>query len=265
MRQQAFCVGNALTPYFTWTGGTATRKDALRDGRLDAYAFLPVGVAAGDVWEGEIQADMGATRTLNFIALLGHDVYAKGGTLGVRASPNTFAWTTLKAPTTPMGRDTLLAFPDASFRYFNLSVTLPLSTTMVATEVVLGMAKANTRGIVWGQSQTESFTVASFVSDAGAAEVRFRAGPVSSLELSYEDLSLAEGDEVTDMWAATRGGQKPLLWAPNWLPTSGAATPEAQECLWGRLQESMEWRYDDVGRATPSGLSLVGLSRGAGQ
>lgn len=267
MRTHAWAVGNRLSPSSAWLGGGASANlEALRDGRLDATARLDVGEdIGGGWWRGELRLSFAQPTTLNFVALLSHDVPAFAGRLVVRAD-NGGAVTTLKAATTPAAKDTLLAFPDATYLHFRLAVEAqnPLASFR-AGEAVFGFATATPRTTPWGQPASESFLSTRVVSDAGLVVAHHRAGPTRRLVLSFEDVALDEGDALTGLWLETLGGHHPLLWMPTWQPTAQAATEAEAECLLGRLQESLSWRYDDVGRAALVGLELEELPKGAGR
>lgn len=269
-----FATANALTGLaataFTWSSAYTTGRDRLNDGVMDVPAAgSSIAQASGQT----LVINLGSAQALVGIALLNHNLASGACTVRVRAATDAAITTgvvTAKAATTivtgaPNQKDTVLQFPSVTKQYWELTF-VHSGTKIVTIGEVLALATITTltRRKVYGNGETERYVNNRNESATGRVFSTFLGGPIRTKRLPFTLLSTSEKAEVMAMFRATLGGVTNLLWLELIESTATAATDAAQECLWGKLRESLEWSEGDFNLFDPGALELVGLGREVG-
>lgn len=274
---QGYAVTNALTGLaasaFTWSSGYTTSRTRLNDGILDE----PAASAASAQASGQtLKIDLGSAQTLLGFALLNHNLASGSCTVQVEAATlsNYSDAVTVKAATTivttaPNHKDTILQFPPAqpsiAWRYWRLTF-VHMGTKIVTIGELLAFTGITTltRHTIYGDGESERAILNRVVSGTGHQRATYLGGPVRTKRLIYKDLSTSELAELRAMWAATTYGTANLLWIEFIESTAAAATAAAQECLWGKIEDTFEWTQDDYHLYAPNPYNIVGQGREVG-
>ena len=275
---QGYAVTNALAGLdataFTWSSAYATNKARLNDGVLDELAASASSAQASGQ---TLVINFGAPTILTGFALLNHNLASGACTVTVETDDNAGFATPLlmKAATTivttaPNQKDTILQFPAAgpgdSGAYWRLTFA-HTGTKIVTIGEVVALTDISTlsRSTVYGAGENERYILNRNESATGHQRSTFVGGPIRTKSLPFKDLAgAAQKNELMTMWRATQGGNLNLLWIELIESTATAATDAAQECLWGRLQESLGWTQGDYAIYDVDGLTLVGQGREVG-
>jgi hypothetical protein len=258
----------------TFPGGVSADRAFLLDGRLNRRISGTPGTSFN------IDFDFGAATALVGFGVLNHNFCSLGTAavtisgaddaafsvgLVVAKAASTFA--PGRSPLDPRAKDHVFRFPGLSKRYWRLACSFGVSTTPIVGEL-FPMATASTfqlaRTTIYGAGEAEEFMTSGLVLDSGDDRRRFIAGPIRSLKLPFQDLTLAQKDQLLSMWAATRGGSTPLLWVAQDNPTSVAATSAEQDCLFGLLGQEQGWSQPDFALYDTQALALKSLGREVG-
>ena len=254
---------------FTWSSAYATNRARLGDGLNDVLAASASSAQAS----GQTLAiNLGSAQAVVGIALLNHNlasgactVLVEAGTDGVTFGTVAKAATTI-VTTSPNHKDTVLQFPSATKQYWRLTFVHTGTKILTFGEVqVLGTITTLSRTTVYGAGESERYVLNRNEARSGAMRSTFVAGPIRTKQLPFKDLvGTAQRNELMGMWRATQGGNANLLWIDFVESTATAATAAAQECLWGKLSESLGWTQPDYALYDVDGLTLVGLGREVG-
>lgn len=272
----AYTLGNKFSGLaataFTWSTGATTDRLFLADGRIDKTCTS--GLAASPI---TLAVDMNGSvggNTLVGLALLSHGLYDLSDpvTVTIHTDDNSgFTTPTLaKAASTipvtePAHRDAVLLFPSTGERYVRLTFAGTGTIEVVLGELhgiyaTLPLARRKS----WGHGESEEYVTNNVRLSTGVDRRSFLAGPIRSKSLPFSDLTLTERNELLDMWRLTRGGTSDLLWIDEANSTASAATAAEQDCILGKLQQSMNWTEPDFGLYSPASLELRSLARKAG-
>lgn len=273
----AYTVGNGLSGLaasaFTWSTAATTDRDALNDGRMSKTCSS--GSSASTI---DLTIDCGSATSIYGFALLSHTIGTSYPTRSVACAisgaddaAQTVNAVTAKAASTinvtaPNHQDCVLTFPVQTKRYWRLRFTHTGTVAIVVGEVfALGFASALTRKKVYGWSESERYYANIAESRTGETHATFLAGPRRTRRLPFADLSSSEKAEVMAMFRMTKGGVTPLLWIEDYNSTASAATASEQECIWGRVQQSLGWTEGDYSLYGPEALELTSLGRVVGE
>lgn len=259
---------------FTWSTGSTVERSALNDGRMSK-----ISTSAGNSGTIDLTIDFGSATALVGFALLSHTMgttYAAYAftceVSGADDAAQTVNAVTAKAASTinvtaPNHRDAVLTFPSVTRRYWRLRFAHSAGTVAVELGEVLalGTITSLTRKKVYGWSETERYYANIAESRTGETHATFLAGPRRTRRLPFVDLSASEKAEVMAMFRATKGGVTPLLWIEDYNSTASAATASEQECVWGRVQQSLGWTEGDYSLYGPEALELTSLGRQVGE
>lgn len=271
---QGYATANALTGLaataFTWSSAYTTGRDRLNDGVMDS----PAASASSAQASGQtLIIDLGSAQALVGIALLNHNLASGACTVLIEAdTANTFATAvTAKAATTiattaPNEKDAVLQFPSVTKRYWRLTF-VHTGTKIVTIGELQALTTITTlsRSTIYAAGESERYMLNRNESMTGAMRSTFLAGPIRTKTLPFKDSQgTSQRNELQSMWRATRGGNTNLLWLEFIESSASAATAAAQECLWGKLQESLGYVGTDFNLYDVDAFTLVGLSREVG-
>lgn len=258
---------------YTWSTAATTDRDALNDGRMSKVCTS--GSTASTI---DLTIDFGTATGLMGFALLSHTIGTSYLTRGVTCevsgaddAAQTVNAVTAKAATTinvtePNHRDAVLTFPLVTKRYWRLRFAHTGTVAIVLGEVLaLDGITSLTRRKVYGWGESEKYYANIAESRTGETHATFLAGPRRTRKLPFVDLSASEKAEVMAMFRATKGGVTPLLWIEDYNSTASAATASEQECIWGRVQQSLGWTEGDFSLYGPEALELTSLGRVVGE
>lgn len=274
----AYATTNRLTGLaaasFTVSTGAGPANDTrlyLNDGQMAAQYTLNSGTTTE-----AIDIDLGAAQSVSAIAILNHNLAALGSpTVTVTAADNagfsvgvvTPKATTTLNTTSPKHKDHVLQFGAVSKRYWRITFTHSLSTSLKIGEL---FAAASTTQLTRGQidGSGEGFKAIGVANEMQYGSVRslFFAGPVRRRRLRFQDWTEAQKNELLTMWSAVNGPFSPLLWIESYEAVSTAAATAQQECIFGRLRDDdFEWTFTDfLYRQVPElVITSEGRERGA--
>jgi hypothetical protein len=269
---QGYAVTNALSALaagsFTWSSAYTVGRSRLNDGLMDEVAAGSSGAQASGQ---TLSIDLGAATALVGFALLNHNLATGSCTVTITAGTDGITYgTTAKTASTIVttganAKDTVLQFPSASFRYWRLTFAHS-GTKVVRLGELLAFTSITTlsRGSIYGDGDNERAFINKNVGAVGQQRTTYLGGPVRTKRLMYKDLSTSELAELRAMWAATTYGVSNILFLPYIESTATAATAAAQECLWGKLEEELDFTRPDFGLFDPSNLVIVGQGREVG-
>lgn len=274
---QGYAVTNALTGLaasaFTWSSGYTTSRTRLNDGILDE----PAASAASAQASGQtLKIDLGSAQSLLGFALLNHNlasgactVLVEAATLSDYSDAATIKAASTIVTTAPNHKDSFLQFPltqpSVTWRYWRLTFA-HTGTKIVTIGELLAPTTVTTlsRHTIYGDGESERALMNRVSSGTGHQRATYLGGPLRTKRLVYKDLSTSEKAELRAMWAATTYGVNNLLWAEYIESTNTAATAAAQECLWGKIEDTFEWTCDDYGLFTTNPFNIVGQGREVG-
>lgn len=271
---QGYAVTNALAGLaasaFTWSSAYAVSRGRLNDGILDELASSATSAQASGQ---TLVINMGAPVALVGLALLNHNLASGACTVRVRAATDAAITTgvvTAKAATTivttaPNQKDTALQFPTQTKQYWELTF-VHTGTKIVTIGEVLAFTAITTltRHSVYGDGESERAVLNMNTSRTGHQRATFVGGPIRTKTLPFTDLSTSDKAELRALWAATTYGVNNLLWLELIESTAIAATDAAQECLWGKVEESFAWTQDDFHLFNYGGITITGQGREVG-
>jgi len=272
---QGYAVASAMsgidpTTAFTWSSAYTTNRARLNDGIMDELAASAGSAQASG--QTLVIKFGGATALVGF-ALLNHNLASGSCTVRVRAANDagiTSGVVTAKDATTivtaaPNEKDTILQFPSVTKQYWELTF-VHTGTKIVTLGEVLAFTSITTlsRHSVYGDGEDERYILNRSTSKTGHQRSTYVGGPVRTKRLPFKDLNTAEKLELRTLWAATRGGNANLLWIEYIESVSTAASAAAQECLWGKIEESFSFTQDDFSLFNVGGLVVVGQGREVG-
>lgn len=270
-----YAIANALTGLaasaFTWSSGYTTNRNRLNDGYQDEPA---AGSSSAQASGQTLAFDLGSATALVGIAILGHNLATGGVTVLVEGADNAGFSTNLvtaKAATTintsaPYEKDAVLQFPSVTKRYWRLTFAHSGTKTLSICEVMaLTSITTLSRQTIYGAGERERYVTNRTESKTGQVRSTFLSGPIRSKTLPFKDLrATTERNELMTMWRATRGGNANLLYLDNISSSASAGTSASQQCLWGKLQQSLGWVQNDYEVYDVDGLEFVGLGREVG-
>lgn len=269
---QGYAITNALTSLaataFTWSSAYTTNRARINDGILDELASSASSAQASGQ---TLSLNLGSATALVGLALLNHNLASGACTVTITAGTDGVTYgTTVKAASTitttgPNSKDTILQFPSASFQYWRFTFA-HTGTKIVTLGEVLALTAIATlsRTTIYGDGENEQAILNKNISATGHQRATFVGGPVRTKRLIYKDLSTSEKAELRAMWAATSYGAANLLWLEFIESTADAATEAAQECLWGKIEDTFEWTQDDYRLFNSNPFNLVGQGREVG-
>ena len=166
----------------------------------------------------------------------------------------------------PYQKDTVLQFPAVSKRYWRLTFTHTGSFVIRIGEVLaISAFTALSRQTVYGSGDTEKYIQTRSETQTGIVRATYFAGPIRMKQLQFRDLKgVSQRDELINLWRATFGGVKLLLYVDFLESTTTAATALAQQLIWGRLQTNLSWTEDDYQVFNVDSLALVAQGREVG-
>lgn len=269
-----YAITNALSGLaasaFTWSSGYTTNRARLNDGVQDE---LVSGSSSAQASGQTLDFDFGSATSLVGIAILNHNLGTGACTVEVKADSAAGYGTavTAKAATTintsdPYAKDTILQFPAVSKRYWRLTFAHSGTKTLTVGEV-LAFTSITTlsRQTIYGAGESERYVQNRVESATGNVRSTFLSGPIRSKALPFKDLrGTSERNELMAMWRATRGGVSNMLYIDSIDSSASAGTSASQQCLWGRLQDSLGWTEGDYQLFDIDGLTLVGAGREVG-
>lgn len=253
---------------FTWAAGTTTNRSFLNDGEMAKQFELAS--TTGHV----VVIDLGAAFAMRGFALLNHNAAADGGaSLQIKGADDSGITSNVVTPysltaldtTEPAHKDHVALFSGAvTKRYWQLTIAAVGSFAFRLGEIY-GMQSGTvvdlSRKKLYGHGETEEFFINKAESDVGWSRSTYLAGPRRTKRLPFADLTLSERREMMTMWRRARGGANPLLWIEDATSPGTAAT---QECLYGRMQPTVEWSESDFGLYAPAEFELTSLAREVG-
>lgn len=270
-----YAIANALSGLaataFTWSSAFTTKRGRLNDGVMDELA---AGSSSAQASGQTLVVDLGSATALVGFALLNHNLASGACTVRVRGADNaaiTVNVVTAKAASTintsaPYQKDTVLQFPSVTKRYWEFTF-VHTGTKIVTIGEVLAFTSITTltRQTIYGAGESERYIQNRVETMTGNMRSTFLAGPIRTKQLPFADLrGTSERDELMAMWRATQGGVANLLYIDLIESTATAATSAAQQCLWGKLQETLAWTEGDYLVFGVDGLVLVGQGREVG-
>lgn len=270
----AYAVTNVLeglsATNFTWSSGTTTNRGYVFDRRLDSIFY------SSDSTEASVKVviDFGGTVTLNGFAFLNHNMATWGSpTVLIEAATDAAITTgvvTAKsassiATTAPNHKDCVLAFAAVTKRYWRITFD-GAGSVMLSLGEMLAFSSSPTlsRKKIYGHGEQEEFVLNKVKTMTGQELTTFLAGPIRTKKLPFADLSTSEKAEVMAMWRASYGGSVPMLWIESLATTSAAATEAEQECVYGKLTETLGWTESDFSLYGVTGLEIRSLGREVG-
>lgn len=254
---------------FTWGSAYTTGRARLNDGEQDELAS---GSSSATASPQTLVVDLGSATALVGVALLNHNLAGCGVLVeGADDAAFTVNAVTVKSLTTltssaPYEKDAVLQFPSVTKRYWRLTVTHGGTKTVTLGELLfLASITTLSRNYAYGFGESERYILNRNESRTGHTRSTFLGGPIRSKRFAFKDLQgTSQRDELLTMWRATRGGNARLLWLDTIESTSTAASAEAQQCLWGRLSESLGWTGPDFNLFDVDGFEFVGEGREVG-
>ena len=270
-----YAVSNVLTGLaataFTWSSGYTTGRNRLNDGEHDELAS---GSSSAQASGQYLQVDLGSAQALVGVAVLNHNLGTGACTVKVEGADDaamSINLVTAKAASTintsaPNQKDTVLQFPSVTKRYWRLTFTHSGTKTLTIGELFfLSSITALTRNIIYGYGESERYINNGTLSKTGRTRSTYLGGPIRTKRFAFKDLrGASERDELLNMWRATQGGNKRLLWLDSIESTATAATSDGMACLWGRLAESLGWTGPDFNLFDVDGFELIGEGREVG-
>lgn len=270
-----YAITNALSGLaataFTWSSGYTTNRARLNDGLQDELA---PGSSSAQASGQTLVIDMGAATPLSAWALLNHNLATGACEVSIVAADDpTFVvnfWLalgdTVINATAPYDKDAVLQFEAISRRYWKLTFIHTGTKTITIGELMaIGSPATLSRQTVYGAGESERYVQNRVESTTGNLRSTFLSGPIRTKSLPFKDLrGTAERDELMTMWRLTRGGVSNLLYIDNVATAYPSGDAASQQCLWGKLQESLGWTEDDYLVFGVDGLVLVGQGREVG-
>lgn len=270
-----YAITSALTGIaaanFVWSSTYTTNRSRMNDGKQDELAS---GSASAQASGQTLVIDFGVATALVGFALLNHNLGTGACAVRVRGADNSAITTsvvTAKAASNintadPYSKDAVLQFPSVTKRYWEIAFTHSGTKTISLGEVLAFSAITTlTRQTIYGAGESERYVLNREESRTGNMRSTFLSGPIRTKSLPFKDLrGTAERDELMSMWRSTRGGNANLLYLDLIESTATAATAEAQQCLLGKLQQSLGWVQGDYLLFDVDGLTLVGQGREVG-
>lgn len=256
---------------FTWSSGYTTNRARLNDGLQDELA---AGSSSAQASGQTLVIDMGSAVSLSAFALLNHNLATGACTVSITAAADSAfsvsLWLAMGDTTintsAPYEKDAVLQFEAISRRYWKLTFNHTGTKTVTLGEL-MAIASITTlsRQTVYGAGESERYVQNRVESRTGHQRATFLSGPIRTKQLPFKDLrGTSERDELMAMWRATRGGVSNLLYIDNVATVFPSGDTPSQQCLWGKLQESLGWTEDDYLVFGVDGLVLVGLGREVG-
>lgn len=256
---------------FTWSSAYTTGRSRLNDDLMDEVAS---GSSSAQASGQTLVVDLGSAQAVAGIALLNHNLGTGACTVKVEGADDaaiTVNAVTAKAASTintsaPYEKDTALQFPSVTKRYWRLTFTHSGTKTITLGELLF-FASITTlsRNYTYGFGESERVITNRVESVTGSIRSTYVAGPIRSKRFAFKDLEgTTQRDELMTMWRATRGGTRNLLWLDTIESTATAATAAAQQCIWGRLTESMGWTGPDYNLFDVDGFELLSQGREVG-
>lgn len=270
-----YAVTNALTGLagsaFTWSSSYALTREKLNDTLQDELAM---GSASVTTSPQTLAFDLGTATALTAVALLNHNLAISSGTVKVEGADNSGFSTNLvtaKAATTvataePNNKDSVFQFPSVSRRYWRLTFTHS-GNKIISIGELMAITSVTTlsRNKAYGWGETERYAQNRVESRTGHVRATYLSGPVRTKKFKFVDLvGTSERQEILSMWRACRGGLSNLLWIETIDSSASAGSEASQECLWGKLADSITWTEPDFGLYDVDGLELVGQGREVG-
>lgn len=218
-----------------------------------------------------INVDLGSAQTTNFAGLMGHS-FPSGSTVTVEgystAPPTSGAWASAATLGTFTIRtsDMWVALTTTSYRYRSFylqndgGADWSSGGAPSVGEAVLGTSVQITRQHVWGAGISAAQNNITHVTPYGVPWMS-HASDFVSFDVSYEDLSNSERNEIILWHAATAGAAKPFAWVP--YPDSADSTTAAQ-VHYMRVSDVLPWRdglnhsgFDLTLTELPTGIVLT--------
>ena len=269
-----YAVTNALTGFansaFTWSSAYTSDRRRLIDGMLDEIASSAASAQASGQ---TLVINMGSAVSLAGFALLNHNLSTGACTVRIRAADNaaiSINVVTAKAATTivtvaPNHKDTALQFPSVSKQYWELTF-VHTGTKIVTIGELLALTAITTlsRTSIYGDGESERALLNMNTSGTGHQRSTFLGGPIRTKRRVFRDQSPSDRAELRAMWAACTYGNSNLLWIDFIESTATAATDDAQECLWGKIEPGFDWTQSDFRLFDPSQFTIVGQGREVG-
>lgn len=249
-------------------GSGGANLGRLIDGRVHTQA-----TAASQTSPLRIDVDLGEAKAPGLFAVLGHNFLAgmTGTVVATVKGANDSGFTTgvvTVSPSTSL-RDRLaqraqshvLFLNDTSRRYFRFEVlwTGGGSVNVAAAEAWVGPRVELSRSLALGTAESLRYAAHQVVGATGETWTSPLAGPQRAWEVSAQEVTEAEREELRALFRAGLGGARPLLWCPRYGATSGE---RGTDCLYGRLGPEAAWSDDGPTRFTVSPLSLEGFPGG---
>ena len=271
---EAYAITNLLTGLgataFTWSSAYTVSRQRINDGVQDEQAAGSLTAQASGQY---LQVDLATGKDVRGIAFLNHNL--TGCSVEVRASNDVAfgSFTTLRAATvintsTPYEKDCwLTCATGSSLRYLRIIFT-HTGTRIVRFGELLVVENGNlvvlSRTSAYGAGEEERYVTNRVESATGQVRATLLSGSIRTKTLPYVDLTGAsQRDEMMAMWRATFGGVKTMLFIDVYNSSAAAVSDlVGQQCLWGKLQETLGWTENDYRLFGIDGLRLVGLGRG---
>lgn len=256
---------------FTWSSGYTTNRARLNDGLQDELA---AGSSSAQASGQTLIIDMGAAVSLSAFALLNHNLATGACYVNIYAASDsgftTSLWLAMGDTTittsAPYEKDTILQFEAISRRYWKITFN-HTGTKIVTLGELMAITSITTltRQTVYGAGESERYVQNRVESATGNLRSTFLSGPIRTKSLPFKDLrGTSERNELMTMWRATRGGVSNLLYVDSVASSYPSGDAASQQCLWGKLQESLGWTEDDYLVFGVDGLVLVGQGREVG-
>jgi len=267
-----YAVGSALSGLaagsFTWSSGYTSDRSKLNDTLQDEIA---AGSSSAQASGQTLAWDLGSAQALVGVALLGHNLASGACAVKVEGADDSgfsVNLVTAKAASTitttaPNDRDTVLQFPSVTKRYWRLTFTHS-GTKIIKLGEVLALAAITTlsRTKAYGHGETERYLQNRNDSPTGSVRSTLLSGPVRTKRIPFKEMAgTAQRDELLSMWRACLGGVLPLLWIETIESSASAATSAGMECLWTKMNASIDWTESDFTIYDVSAFELMGQGR----
>lgn len=255
----------------TWSSGITTYRAYLQDRRMDNLFYSS---ASGETLTSVV-IDMGAAVSLKGFAFLNHNLATwSSPTILIEGADDAAITTnvvTAKASTSinktaPNHKDCVLNFSSTSKRYWRIKFNDAGATRTLILGELMALTTVTTlnRTKIYGHGESEQYFVNQVQSMTGEVRSNFLAGPFRTKNIPFSDLDSNDLVSVMTMFRATYGGSLPMLWIEQICTTTSASTYAEMECIWGKMQQEMDWTEGDFNLFTPSSFVIRSLGREVG-
>lgn len=260
----------------TWSSGYTTNRARINDGLVDQITY---GSSTPQASGQTLTFDFGVSTQPGGVAILNHNLGVGACSVNIQYYDGTWHDAMDVSSVTvntvaPNNKDSFffLNNADAGDQWrivFNHTgtKTISLGEVFFTASNTTSVTEVLNRRITYGSGLSERFIVNRVESSTGHLRSTYLAGPIQTMNFSFKDLSESDRKEVMDMWRATYGGAKNILFVEKCYTGLALTTTEKtdmQVCIFGKMQEELGWTQDDYSLYGVTGMTIIGQGKGVG-